>query len=142
MSDEFLDGLVREEWSGWRKRAYRQSNPPALHLVETVDGEVVGYSDVGSSQRDDAEGQLYAIYLSPYRIGEGLGRSLITAARKALVGLGHRSADLWVLKSNDRARGFYEADGWVADGAEKAEEFGGGLVEEVRYVRDLESYGI
>ena len=44
-----------------------------------------------------------------------------------------------MLNSNERARRFYEADGWTTNGSEQSEEFGGGVVDEVRYVRDLES---
>ena len=54
-----------------------------------------------------------------------------------MIQLGHDRADLWVLASNTRTKAFYEADGWVADGAEKVEELGGIQINEVRYVRDL-----
>lgn len=141
MSDEFLDGLVPEEWSKWRKDIY--SNPPdhVRLLVATVDDSVVGYVDVGRSRSGDEEitGELYGIYVEPDHIGHGHGRALIKAAREALVELGHDRVELWVLSNNDRARRFYEIDGWVADGAEKTEALGGGVVHEVRYVRDLES---
>ena len=139
MSDEFLDGLIPEEWSGWRRRVYRNPRSSMCNLIESVDGSIVGYADVGPSRSGDVDvsGELYAIYLHPDRIGEGLGRPLIAAARRALVQLDHDRADLWVLASNARTRAFYEADGWMADGAEKVEEFGGSEITEVRYVRDL-----
>ena len=141
MSDVFLDGLVPEEWSGWRERLYRNPRPSARNLIETVDGVVVGYADLGRSRSEDPSvlGELYAIYLEPDRIGQGLGRPLIASARRALVQLGHQRADLWVLASNHRTRAFYEADGWIADGSEKTDDLGGGEVAEVRYVRDLGS---
>ena len=141
MSDEFLDGLVPEEWSGWRERLYRNPRPWARNLIETVDGVVVGYADLGRSRSEDpsVSGELYAIYLEPDRIGQGLGRPLIASARRALVQLGHQRGDLWVLASNHRTRAFYQADGWIADGSEKTDDLGGGDVAEVRYVRDLGS---
>jgi hypothetical protein len=46
-------------------------------------------------------------------------------------------ATLWVLDSNIRARRFYEAGGWVADGARKVDESHGFPIAEVRYQRAL-----
>jgi hypothetical protein len=43
-----------------------------------------------------------------------------------------------VLPGNRRARRFYEAAGWVADGAERTAEVFGVVVAEVRYRRWLE----
>ena len=95
MSDEFLDGLVPEEWSGWRRRRYRPGGqvPGVRHLVLAVEGDVVGYVDVGPDWDDeDISGRLYAIYVDPDRIGEGFGRVLIDAGRQALFQLGHQRA--------------------------------------------------
>ena len=107
--------------------------------MELSDGDLVGYCDVGPSRSDDhsVTGELYAIYVDPVRIGTGLGRPLIRAARRTLGVLGHRRAELWVLDSNERARRFYEADGWHHDGEIKVEEMGGAEITEARYVRDL-----
>ena len=140
MSDEFLDGLVPEEWSGWRRRRRVGKFRVCDISFLAVEGDVVGYVDVGPDWDDeDISGRLYAIYVDPDRIGEGFGRVLIDAGRQALFQLGHQRANLWVLNSNERARRFYEADGWTTNGSEQSEEFGGGVVDEVRYVRDLES---
>jgi RimJ/RimL family protein N-acetyltransferase len=49
-----------------------------------------------------------------------------------------QEAVLWVLPGNRRARRFYEAAGWVADGAERSAEVQGVVVPEVRYRRRLE----
>ena len=47
---------------------------------------------------------------------------------------GFDEATLWVHADNPRARRFYEAGGWVFDGAEKdVESFDGILAKEVRY---------
>jgi hypothetical protein len=44
---------------------------------------------------------------------------------------------LWVLDSNARARRFYEAGGWLADGAAKRDDSFGVPMNEVRYRRSL-----
>ena len=40
---------------------------------------------------------------------------------------------LWVLKTNERARRFYEIAGWKTDGQTKTEERGRVVLNEVRY---------
>ena len=46
-------------------------------------------------------------------------------ARLHLSADSYRTAILWVLVTNERARRFYDAAGWVCDGAEKTELVGG-----------------
>jgi RimJ/RimL family protein N-acetyltransferase len=72
------------------------------------------------------------------RWGTGAGRALLLAAHAQLARLGYAEAVLWVLPGNRRARRFYEAAGWVADGAERSAEVQGVVVPEVRYRRRLE----
>ena len=111
MSDVFLDGV------GARRvvRLARTPVPQPAAISEKSDRNR-GWSRRGLCRpRTVAQrgpvclGELYAIYLEPDRIGQGLGRPLIASARRALVQLGHQRADLWVLASNHRTRAFYEA---------------------------------
>jgi len=75
--------------------------------------------------------------LAPEAWGKGLGRALLEAATTKLRDLGYADAVLWVLDGNTRARRFYEAAGWYADGTAKREDVGGVVVTEVRYRREL-----
>jgi ribosomal protein S18 acetylase RimI-like enzyme len=59
------------------------------------------------------------------------------AALDRLVSAGFSEATLWVLDSNARARRFYEAGGWSADGAQKRDEDRGFPVTQVRYRKPL-----
>lgn len=139
MPDAFLDGLTPESHSGWRERLYRNPHPRMRHVV-AVDGRtVVGFADVGDSRSDDdaADGEVFAIYVDPDRFGTGVGRRLILGACATLRTLGKKRAELWVLRENERARRFYSAGGWAADGADKTEVFEGRQVVEVRYLLDL-----
>ena len=52
---------------------------------------------------------------------------------RRLRGDGAREARLWVFAGNERARRFYEIDGWRADGARRTEAIGDLAMEEVRY---------
>ena len=114
-----------EQWRRW---------PP---IVAEDDGEIVGFVSVGASRDDDAEGELYAIYVDPTRWGTGVGRELIAAGEARLRELGRHDVVLWVLEDNPRARRFYEAAEWRLDGARRPIEFFGVEVPEVRYRKRL-----
>lgn len=81
--------------------------------------------------------ELYAIYVRPELVGTGTGRALLTEVLERVSGAGFAEIRLWVLKENARARRFYEAAGFVFDGAEEPWEVDGAVVPEVRYARTL-----
>jgi GNAT superfamily N-acetyltransferase len=114
-----------EQWRRW---------PP---IVAECDGEIVGFVSVGAARSDDAEGELYAIYVHPDHWSTGVGRALIEAGEAELRRLGHRDVVLWVLDDNPRARRFYETAGWQADGKVQKGEVFGVHITEVRYAKTL-----
>lgn len=85
---------------------------------------VLGDADepVGFVAFDDNE--LHALYVLPEHWSTGIGSHLLEVAACA-----HQ---LWVLLRNDRARRFYERNGWAADGTQRLTAFG---VTELRYRR-------
>jgi GNAT superfamily N-acetyltransferase len=58
----------------------------------------------------------------------GIGQALHDAAVVALRDAGHARTELWVIAANERARAFYERNGWKLDPSRE-------LVEPVREVR-------
>lgn len=68
-------------------------------------------------------GWLDGLYVLPDRWGSGTAQSLHGEAVERLCDLGCRSARLWVLERNDRARRFYERRGWRADGRTRVVPF-------------------
>lgn len=140
MPDEYLSGLsVANRQQGWRQRLERASQPSRTVVVDTGQG-VAGFCSVGPSRDDDAgEGtaELYAIYLHPERWGQGLGRALHDHAIDLLRSDGYQVVTLWVLATNDRARGFYERVGWRVEGTTRTETIGdtGVDLHEIRYQR-------
>jgi GNAT superfamily N-acetyltransferase len=117
-----------------RRADFHRRCPP---LVAEVNGEIVGFVGVGPSRETDADGELYAIYVHPDHWATGVGRALIEAGERRLLELGHGEAILWVLEDNPRARRFYDAAGWSADGAMRLVEIFGIEVPEVRYRKTL-----
>jgi ribosomal protein S18 acetylase RimI-like enzyme len=99
-------------------REVRPGSPPSP-------GEpLVGFVTFGESRDADARGlgEVYALYVDPERHQGGVGRRLMAEARRGLVAAGFTEAILWVLQGNDRARSFYEREGWVADGTSRIEQ--------------------
>lgn len=77
--------------------------------------------------------ELFAINLDPDVWGRGLGQQLLESAVAGMRRLGREEAVLWVIPENARARRFYEAAGWVADGAQRVAEIQGVTVPELRH---------
>ena len=104
---------IADEAIRWQRTLHRPRWGGALAFVAEQDGVVVGYGSCGEQRmpplRDrgfSAEvGELYVLR-SAQRQGAGSG--LMKAMAGALLGRGHHSLSLWVLKQNSAARGFYE----------------------------------
>jgi GNAT superfamily N-acetyltransferase len=127
-----LDDMSSERVA--QRAALHRRFPPT---VAEIDGRIVGFVSVGASRDEDADGELFAIYVHPDQWGTGVGRALIAAGEQELLALGHRDVVLWVLEDNPRARQFYESAGWTADGAKRPIEVLGVEVPEVRYRKNL-----
>ena len=122
LPDEMLDALdVTVEADRWRGFFPQFESNGSTMFVATDDDVVVGFALV-SRRADDADvddgvGVLRAIYVHPDRYSTGAGHALLSAVVDRLTGAGCAAAVLWTFEANDRARRFYEAHGWSADGA-------------------------
>jgi ribosomal protein S18 acetylase RimI-like enzyme len=110
-------------------------------LVAEDDRHLIGFISYSQSRDADADpkqvGEVGAIYLLSDAWRNGVGGRLMNAALGRLAEAGFTEATLWVLDSNVRARRFYEAGGWSADGALKSDESRGFPIMEVRYRKSL-----
>jgi GNAT superfamily N-acetyltransferase len=137
--DQLSPGRRAQRWS-----ELLSSRPPMVVFVAETTDAVLGFASVGPSRDTDDDvsgpvGEVMAIYTRPEAWGHGVGRRLMERAVRHLTATGFAEATLpWVLDSNDRAIRFYEAGGWVADGAVKQRELGGLPVTEVRFRRSLQ----
>ena len=135
LPDEFLDAddfatARRERWRGWTW----QSLAGSRLFVVTLHGRVVGFAHAGpervEAQCDQSgtdssaapaasgRGEVYAFYLHPTAWGSGGAGALMSRCEEFLRDDGFRSAVLWVLRDNPRARAFYEKAGWRLTGRE------------------------
>jgi ribosomal protein S18 acetylase RimI-like enzyme len=109
-------------------------------LVAERAGAVVGFASAMGSRDDDAAastGEVLTVYVTREAAGTGTGRALLRAAEDALRTRGFTRATLWVLTSNDRARSFYERNGWAWDGATSDHQIECANHPIVRYVTSL-----
>ena len=140
---DYLDRLdPAQRVARWEQVLASVDLPAGGVQVAENESDLLGFVSFGPSRDDDAEGQrlvgeIMAIYLAPAAWGQGLGRELMTAALADLGAAGYAQATLWVLESNERARGFYVAAGFKPDGMVKEDESRGFLLREVRYRRSL-----
>lgn len=138
IAQDYLDGLRPEDRAG--RYTFDRMTPDGPFTLVAVDGDAIcGLATTGRSREADLPeaGEIWAMYVDPPRWGTGVGQLMMAAARAQLRADGHRTATLWVITANRRARRFYEADGWRPDGVERTDVVGGTTIHEVRYQRTL-----
>jgi GNAT superfamily N-acetyltransferase len=111
----------------------RLADPSAVALLASCDGQPAG-SVMACAGPRFSEGQIVGLHVLPSHWGQGIGGALHDAALDVLSRAGYRSAGLWVIAANQRARRMYERRAWVlCPGAEQ--DVDGAA--EVRYRREL-----
>jgi ribosomal protein S18 acetylase RimI-like enzyme len=133
--EEYLDTLDRRfprRFAFWRTETSHPRTPEHEVWVADDQGQPGGFVGIGAGS--NAAGEVYAICVNPACWDRSIGRRLLALATERLACIGYATAMLWVLESNVRARRFYEAAGWIADGEKKTERNAAGIEpREVRY---------
>ena len=136
--DDRLAGLDYARGAG----RFRESILVGLEeiYIAEEDGEVVGFLAFGRPRDSDVThettGEIYAMYLLSQYWRKGIGGSMLKKAERILGSQGCLRVTLWVLEGNERARRFYEAMGFTADGATKISNIGRPL-NTLRYSKPL-----
>ncbi len=94
---------------------------PGRHglLVAEEAGRVLGFIRFGPGEHEQSEygdAEIYGFYVAPERIGEGIGRTLLSAALHRMDEDGYRGVVLWTFTGNARAERFYAHAGFKLDG--------------------------
>jgi len=134
-----LDGLSVEQRARHWDRVLVEG-PPGRVVVAERSGRVVGFAHVGPAHDTDTgvtTGQLGTLYLHPDEWGRGVGTRVHDAGLERLAADGFDRAVLWMLSTNARAARFYDRRGWERDGRIRVQQFGGAVVIDHRYSRDL-----
>jgi ribosomal protein S18 acetylase RimI-like enzyme len=137
----YLDAMTVEGDVGQRRQWFSQPGRTSRDLVALGDGGPVGWICFGPYRGEmpglEKVGEVYALYISPDLIGQGIGRTLLGEAQAQMKGQGFETSALWVLCDNQRARRFYERAGYQADGAAQDDVYAGTTLTELRYQRVL-----
>ena len=124
MPQAHLDAMDLADQVGRTERRWPQDSSPA-HWVAVSREEIVGWTYVSLLGRDPDLGgsvaEVQACYTLPRLWGQGVGHqmmeSVIAHLREHTVG----SVVLWLLQDNQRARAFYERQGFQPDGSTRQE---------------------
>ena len=113
----------------------------ASTFVARVDAAVAGFCSLQALPADPARGaigELQALFVLPSFWRRGLGQLLCDRLLLDARLRGMAEVVLWVLESNQRARHFYQAQGFRADGTKRIfYERAGANVHDLRYGRRL-----
>ncbi|MFP8887889.1 GNAT family N-acetyltransferase [Streptomyces mangrovi] len=151
MPREYLEAMDATAYAARRRETFAATRETVTDLV-AVDGggRITGWAALGPCRGEDGgsggggceegegcrDGELYALYVEPERIGSGIGRALLAEVVRRVEARRMRRLRLWMAEGNGRARRFYAAAGFAPDGAESFFDAGGVPVAEVRYVRE------
>jgi ribosomal protein S18 acetylase RimI-like enzyme len=122
---------LRELTHLWEERL---ADPTMSALAVSRGGETVGAVAVRQDPDFDSEGQLLGLHVLPDYWGQGFGSALHDRALLALSAQAYRTAGLWVIADNIRARRMYEERSWALRPGVELNYLG---VREVRYVKQL-----
>ncbi|MGY0057325.1 N-acetyltransferase family protein [Streptomyces sp. LZ34] len=136
-----LDGMSVEKDAERRREFFSRGVGDVVNLVaESAAGEVVGWACFGPYRDRDlpsGDAELYAIYVRPELVGDGIGHALMAESVSRAAERGFPLLRLWVLEGNAHARRFYERAGFAPDGGQEDYEVDGVPVPELRYARAL-----
>ncbi|MEU6387952.1 GNAT family N-acetyltransferase [Streptomyces sp. NPDC046939] len=137
----YLAAMTVEEDAERRRRSFARPRPGVENLVAVDDHGPVGWLCLGPCRSElpgaRKAGEVYALYVAPELLGQGVGRGLLDEAHVRMTAAGHDVSALWVLRDNRRARGFYERAGYQADGAAQDDVYDTTTLTELRYRRTL-----
>ena len=116
MDPTYLDALdvEGEERSFWSLLAPADQD---WRVLIAEDDRILGFVSFRLEPDGERVGHVGALYVAPDRFGSGVGTALLGAAADELRNEGATTAFLWVLAHDTRTISFYEARGWLQDGA-------------------------
>jgi ribosomal protein S18 acetylase RimI-like enzyme len=102
-------------WRDWAAGRWR-GGTAAVFLARANDGRAIGTVTVASYDEEPSVAHVYAMWVAPDARRAGVGRALLDAAETWARDRGCDRLVLSVTESNDAARAFYEAHGFVTSG--------------------------
>ncbi|MCL2406648.1 MAG: GNAT family N-acetyltransferase [Defluviitaleaceae bacterium] len=119
------------------KRVITDENSSSYVILQ--DGEIAGTMKLDEATDDDLSKEyceMHYIYLHPRYFRQGIGTFAVAFAVNKARELGKTYISVWVISENINSVGFYEKNGFVADGTIKTQERGK-PVEIMRMIRNI-----
>ncbi|NWH09596.1 MAG: GNAT family N-acetyltransferase [Alphaproteobacteria bacterium] len=104
---------MAHQTESWRRQVVYSGRTHAVIVAETKGYGLTGLASLGPARDRGLErytGEVYALYVDPNYMGNGIGSALLRAAFRLLAERGFGGAVIWALQGNN-ARYFYEAQG-------------------------------
>lgn len=136
---DFLDAIdVKKREENWAKGI--ADDPSLIRLVaKDNNNSILGFI-CGLNCRDNnprIDGELWAVYVNPDKMHEGVGEMLFNSFTAELKDQGFTTMNVWVLEKNKIARGFYEKMGGKLSKNTNEIEIGGKKLTELSYEYEL-----
>ncbi|GFZ33268.1 N-acetyltransferase [Clostridium zeae] len=136
--DEVLENITAEKREKYFEKALtNRQEEDAIILKDDVAAGFICIGRCRDTDKDDACGEIWGIYLLPEHWSIGIGSELIKWGLNELKKRNYKRVTLWVLEENIRARKFYEKIGFRHDGTVKEITIGKKL-DEYRYEMAIE----
>lgn len=111
IDDNFLNSMNKEKQLERRKKDYQNGH----FIVAILDNNIVGFAryddKVVSSDSDNFDSEIIALYVKPDIKGNGIGSKMINYIKDDLRKKGNKKMIIWCLKENHPSRKFYEKMG-------------------------------
>ena len=113
ISQTYLDEIPLQDRLDLRNKILSEHNPDSIHLLATINDQIVGFCDAGPSftKSNLFHGEIYAIYLLDEYKHFGIGSTLLKSTHAHLTQKQLLPYIVWVLKKNIPACSFYEKHG-------------------------------
>ena len=137
----WLRSAIADRRSRWSRLLPQCLADETEVLVAEAGGEVFGFTHFGPCDDDGEAGEVFALYVHPDHWGTGAAQLLTRHAIERLESQGFQRIVLWTPFGANRARAFYERNGWALTDRTAERDFGDGqptqLLEYARDTREL-----
>ncbi len=132
----YLDELLLERWADMLGNEHESFWED---YIISDNGKFVAVSSICEARDEQYKGwgEIISIYVLPGEFRKGYGSALFSHVSNRLKENGFSKIYLWVLEENQRARKFYEAMSFQANGDSIIQNIGGKDCVEIRYVKVL-----
>ena len=133
----YLDELKEDFWVDFFQQGIRDERITVQLVYEAqVPVGCISYGKSRDSQVADWA-EIITLYLLPQSFGKKYGKALLDVDLAEMKGQGYENAYLWALDENERARNFYEGQGFSWNGDQNVVEIMGKSLVNLRYVRKI-----